>query len=221
PGRHGDGEASHALRDAWSGLLLQLCSLLRLTYKIIGSSSGLNLTCGGTPRMPSLNWIDLLFLVTILFLVFNGFRNGAVTSLLNLLSIPLGFAVAYVFGPQFTMALASNNLNIAPFLAYIILFFATVIVVHIVATVIRGFVSKIPGVGFGDQLLGAFLGFIEAWLLWVVLLIVVHNVLTSAQNVPGINATQFVQLQQAYNQTISDSLFARVNSFIVPHLPGH
>ena len=42
-----------------------------------------------------INWIDLLFLVTIVLLIFNGFRNGAVFSLINLLSIPIAIGVAY------------------------------------------------------------------------------------------------------------------------------
>ncbi len=73
------------------------------------------------------NWIDIFFLVTVALLAFNGFRNGAVVSLVNLLSIPLGIAVAYVFGKQFTLALGANGLSIAPFISYIVLFFATVL----------------------------------------------------------------------------------------------
>ena len=52
-----------------------------------------------------LNWIDLLFLVTIVLLIFNGFRNGAVFSLINLLSIPIAIGVAYFFGKPFALFL--------------------------------------------------------------------------------------------------------------------
>ena len=46
----------------------------------------------------SLSLIDILFLITVALLVFNGLRNGAVFSLINLLSIPVAFGVAYYYG---------------------------------------------------------------------------------------------------------------------------
>ena len=164
------------------------------------------------------NWIDLLFAITIILLVFNGFRNGLVASLLNLLGIPLGVLVALALGRQFIKFLGANGLDIAPLLAYIILFLATVLVVHIIATVVRGSIRKV-GLGCVDQGLGAAVGFAEAWLLWIAVLFVVHNLLTNVQNVPGIDATQFIHWQQAYNYTITNSLFAQVNNFIITKIP--
>src|SRR5437870_2948091 len=61
-----------------------------------------------------LNWIDLLFLVTIVLLIFNGFRNGAVFSLINLLSIPIAIGVAYFFGEPFALFFANNGLLFSP-----------------------------------------------------------------------------------------------------------
>ncbi len=174
----------------------------------------------------SLSLIDILFLVTVALLVFNGFSNGAITSLVNLLSIPVGFVVAYLFGPRFTLLLAANGLPATPLIAYIILFFGAVLVLHIVGTVVRGVLQRVPLVGFGDRLLGALIGFVEAWLLWVVLLLVLHNFLLDINNVNSIshsvvNTSQFNSWQQFYNDAVTNSLFARVNSFIVGKLPDH
>jgi len=174
---------------------------------------------GGTKYMPSL--IDILFIVTVGLLAFNGFRNGAVLSLVNLLSIPLGFAVAYLFGPQFTRALAMNGLAATPLISYIILFFGTALLLHIIGTVVRGVVARVPLIGFGDKLLGAFVGFIEAWLLWVVMLVLLHNILQDIHNIPGVDPTQFSSWQHFYDDTVTNSLFAQVNSFIVTKLPKH
>jgi uncharacterized membrane protein required for colicin V production len=169
----------------------------------------------------SINWIDILFLVTVVLLVFNGFRNGAVFSLFNLLSIPVGFIVAYLYGPQFTKLLAANGLTITPLIAYIVLFFAAVIILHIIGTTLHGVIKRIPVIGFGDEVLGAVIGFVEAWLLWVILLSVVHNFLLTAQNLPaGITITQFSQWQDAYNYAITHSLFSQVNSFIIKEVPA-
>lgn len=166
--------------------------------------------------------IDILFLVTVALLAFNGFSNGAVTSLVNLLSIPLGFAVAYFFGPRFTAALGANGLSATPLISYVVLFAGTVLVLHIIGTVVGGVIRAVPIVGFGDRLLGALIGFAEAWLLWVVLLLLLHNFLQDIHNMPGsINTSQFSNWQQFYNDAVTNSLFARVNSFIVARLPGH
>jgi uncharacterized membrane protein required for colicin V production len=182
--------------------------------------------------MPTINWVDILFIVTVLLLVLNGFRNGAVFSLINLLTIPIGFVVAYVFGPPFTQFLARHALPGPLILSYIILFFGTVFVIHLVGTMIHGVVRSIPLIGFGDSLIGAVIGFVEAWLLWVVLLAVLGTFLGSIQGsitsassvIPGVNISmsQLQQWHDFYNTAVTQSLFARVNSFIIrtlPHLP--
>ncbi|MEO8957053.1 MAG: CvpA family protein [Ktedonobacteraceae bacterium] len=169
--------------------------------------------------MTGLSYIDILFLVTVALLVFNGFSNGAVTSLINLISIPVGFAVAYLFGPRFTVLLAANGLAATPLIAYIVLFGGTVLILHIIGSIFRGVVQKIPLIGMGNRLLGALIGFVEAWLIWVVLLLVLHNFL---QNMPdGVTVSQFNSWQQFYNDAWTNSLFAHVNSFIVARLPIH
>jgi uncharacterized membrane protein required for colicin V production len=83
-------------------------------------------------------------------------------------------------------------------------------------------ITKVPLVGMGDRLLGTVIGFVEAWLLWVVLLLILHNFLQNIHNIPGvINTSQFNSWQQFYNDAISHSLFASVNSFIVTRIPLH
>jgi uncharacterized membrane protein required for colicin V production len=169
--------------------------------------------------------IDMLFFVTVVLLVINGLNNGAVTSLINLLSIPSGFVVAYLFGPRFTLLLAANGWSVTPLLSYIILFFGTVLVLHIIATLIRGVVEKTPFIGpfigLADKLLGGVIGFVEAWLLWVVLLLILHTFLLHSSNLSGVNASQFHTWQQFYNDATTNSWFAQVNSFIVSKIPTH
>jgi uncharacterized membrane protein required for colicin V production len=171
--------------------------------------------------MTGLSYIDILFLVTVALLVFNGFSNGAVTSLINLISIPVGFAVAYLFGPRFTVLLAANGLAATPLIAYIVLFGGTVLILHIIGSVFRG-VMRISLIRMGDKLLGALIGFVEAWLVWVVLLLVLHNFLQDIHSIPGgVTVSQISSWQQFYNDAVTNSLFAHVNSFIVARLPIH
>lgn len=175
------------------------------------------------------NWIDLLFLVTIVLLVFNGIRNGAIFSIVNLLSIPIALGVAIFLGKPFTLFLASNGLSISPLFAYIVLFFAAVLIIHIIGTLLRGVIRAVPLIGLGDVLIGGLVGFIEAWLLWVIILLVIGGFLNSVQNaiiagsniIPGFNIplNQYTNWHDTYNQALTSSLFAQVNSFILSKLP--
>lgn len=178
----------------------------------------------------SLSLIDILFLVTVALLVFNGLRNGAVFSLINMLSIPIGIGVAYYLGPSFTKMLAANGLSATPLISYVALFFGTVLILHIIGTTIRGVVQKIPIIGFGDALIGGALGFVEAWLLWLFLLIILGSFLGNVQSainqgshvIPGFNIQieQFKSWHDFYNEAVTNSLFARVNGFFVKQLPS-
>jgi uncharacterized membrane protein required for colicin V production len=176
------------------------------------------------------NWIDLLFLVTIVLLVFNGLRNGAVFSLVNLLAIPIAFGVAVFFGKSFTLLLASNGLSISPLISYIVLFFGSILVLHIIGTAVRGIVRAIPIVGLGDSLLGGVIGFVEAWLLWLIVLLVIGHFLQGIQGaiqtgnhlIPGLNITiqQYQTWHDTYNQAVNNSIFARVNGLFIKELPA-
>ncbi len=174
----------------------------------------------------SVNWVDILFLVTVILLVLNGFRNGFVFSLVNLISIPLGFAAAVYFGPQLTSTLAGNNLPATPLISYIVLFFGVVLILHLIGTSLRGTLKHIPIIGCGDSLLGGVVGFVEAWLIWLILLIILGNFLGSVQQgthvISGVNfqLDQLKAWHDFYNQAVTNSLFARVNSFFVKQLPN-
>ena len=176
------------------------------------------------------NWIDLLFLVTIVLLIFNGFRNGAVFSFINLLSIPIAIGVAYFFGKSFALFLATNGLQISPLISYLVLFFVTILVIQIIGTTMRGVVKAIPIVGLGDSLLGGAVGFVEAWLIWLIVLLILGKFLqnvqdtihTGSQIIPGLNikVQDYQSWHDAYNQAVHNSLFAKVNSFFIRELPA-
>lgn len=164
--------------------------------------------------------VDILFLVTIVLLVFNGLSKGFVVSLIGLLSLPIAFFVAWMFGPRLVQTLNSANLPSNPVIAYIILFLGTVLILHLVALSFRG-IRKIPVLGALDTLLGGAVGFVEAWLLWVVLLLVLHNFLQDTSQVQqlGISTSVFQSWQQFYNDAVSNSLFAKVNAWIIQTVP--
>jgi uncharacterized membrane protein required for colicin V production len=177
----------------------------------------------------SISWMDILFIVTVLLLVMNGLRNGFLFSLISLVALPLGIGAALYFGPQFTSILAANGLPSTPLISYIVLFFGTVLILHLIASSLRSGARNLPLIGLGDSLLGGVVGFVEAWLLWLILLIILGNFLHGAQDavnqttqvIPGLNihVDQLQAWHDFYNQMISNSLFAKVNVLFVRELP--
>ena len=178
----------------------------------------------------NLGLVDILFLVTVVLMVFNGLRNGAVFSLVSLIGLPIGLGVAYYYGPQFTRLLAANGLPATPLISYSVLFLGTVLIVHIIGNLIRGVVKRVPLISQGDTLLGGVIGFVEAWLLWVFLLMLLGAFLGSVETtinqgthvIPGLNiqVAQFQSWHDFYNQAVTNSLFAKVNGFFVKSLPA-
>jgi uncharacterized membrane protein required for colicin V production len=187
----------------------------------------------------SWDWIDLLFVITVVLLVLNGLKNGALFSLIHILSIPVAFIVTYLFGPRFTILLSSNGLSFTPLVAYGVLFIGTVLILHIVGSIVRKVLKYVPLLGPADSLLGGVLGFVEAWLLWLLLLFVLGTFLSTIQSgietgsflFQGINLQDlhlgnlaqflptFQQWHDFYNQAVTNSLFAKVNGFFVTVLP--
>ena len=165
-----------------------------------------------------MNTLDILFLVTIALLVFNGLRNGAVFSLIHLVTLPVAFAGAALFGPSLTGLFAAHHLLANPLIAYVVLFFGIALVLHVIGSSVRRVLHAVPFIGAGDRLIGAGLGFVEAWLLWVVLLAVLHGFLQGTHAIPGVGPSLFQSWQQTYASAIAQSLFAHVNSVFVQTL---
>jgi len=187
----------------------------------------------------SWDWIDILFIITVVLLVLNGLKNGALFSLIHILSIPAAFIVTYIFGPRFIALLAANGFSATPLIAYGVLFLGTVLILHIAGSTVRKVLKYVPLLGPADSLLGGVLGFVEAWLLWLLLLFVLGTFLNTVQSgvesgsvlFQGIHLqdlhlgdlTQFLptfkQWHDFYNQAVTNSLFAKVNGFFVTVLP--
>src|SRR5262249_38738716 len=103
-----------------------------------------------------------------------------------------------------------------------------------IGSIIRKSVKYIPLLGPVDSLLGGILGFIEAWLLWLLLLFALGSFLGAIQsgfatgsilfqgiNLQGLHISfaTFRQWHDFYNQAVTNSLFAKVNGFFVTVLP--
>ncbi len=167
------------------------------------------------------HWLDILAVIVILLSIWNGWRTGLLVGLFNLLSIPLGIVAAYFLAPPLAAAT-----HISLIFMYAIIFFVTVIIVHIIGSALhRGMWRRMKLAADADALLGAILGAVKAWILLVLFLVIWGAVLNSstarsvACNLPPVQSSVSSNLgswENDYNQTINNSAFAHVNSFIIP-----
>lgn len=177
------------------------------------------------------NTIDILFLVTVVLLVLNGLRNGALLSLIGFLIVPIAFAVAYFLGPRFILQLGSSGLPATPLIAYAVLFIGTILILHILGTFLGQTLKIIPGFSPLNALLGGAIGFVEAWLIWLVLLIAIGSFLNAIHNgatsFAGIDLTQLLghpdwhiqDWYNYYNDAVNNSLFTKVNNVFGQIIP--
>lgn len=167
------------------------------------------------------HWADLVAALVLVISIWHGWRTGFMVGLFNLLSIPLGLLVAYFFAGQL-----SAVTHQPPTLVYILVFFATVIGVHIGGSLLRRVLqSKVPLAKQTDALLGASVSGAKAWLLLVLFLVVWGSLLSSSTIQQAACATTRVTSRAAvtlsswqgdYNRTVGNSLFAQINGFVVP-----
>lgn len=166
------------------------------------------------------HWLDIIAAIVVFLSIWHGWRTGLLVGLFNLLSIPLGIVTAYFFAPQIA---AGTNISLT--YMYAIVFFVTVIGVHIIGSLLRsGMRKRVKIAGGTDSLLGAVVGGAKAWILLVLFLVVWGGALSSstvrsvACALTPINSSVASNLgnwETEYNQTVNNSLFAQINSYIV------
>lgn len=172
-------------------------------------------------------WLDIVALLVIVFSIWHGWRTGFIVGLFNLLSIPAGLLVAWLFAPNIA---AATNISLT--YMYPIIFFVTIFLVHFLGHRLRNFFRRrIKIISGTDAFLGAIVGGAKAWLLLVLFLVVwggslnssaVRNIACGA-NTAGSLVSKNVNIastlgtwQADYNLAVSNSAFASLNSFIVP-----
>jgi uncharacterized membrane protein required for colicin V production len=167
------------------------------------------------------HWIDLVAVLVLGISIWHGWRTGLMVGLFTLLSIPLGLLVAYFFAGQISAATHQP-----PTLVYILVFFAVVLGVHIGGSLLhRVLQSTVPLAQKTDALLGASVSGAKAWILLVLFLVVWVSLLSSSTIQQAACASTIVTSQAAstlstwqgdYNRAVGSSLFAQINSFVVP-----
>lgn len=122
-----------------------------------------------------MNYIDIIFLIIVLFLTVVGLRKGLVRSVGGIIAIILGFYGASIFYPQFSIWLQGLtsifSVTIANILSFILLFILINRLLMILVYILDK-VFSVPIIGFVNKLLGGLFGFLGGLLIVGIIVLV-------------------------------------------------
>ena len=125
----------------------------------------------------SMNIIDLVFLIILLWSAYKGFRKGFILQISTLAALLLGIFGAIKFS-DFTATLLSDNFDISnqylQIIAFAVTFIAIVIAVHLIARIIEKLVQAIA-LGFINRLLGTVFGVAKVAFIISIILVLVNK----------------------------------------------
>jgi len=139
-----------------------------------------------------MHWVDIVILIIIISLIIHGLITGFVRSIFDLGGIIIGIFLALEY---------AERLKMTKFLAFLLIFIGTVIVVSIAGRIISKIIHLTP-LGVMDRLMGGALGFIKGIFFCFVFLILLFllnkgSVLKKSEIAPiilksGISASQLL-----------------------------
>jgi membrane protein required for colicin V production len=124
-----------------------------------------------------MNFIDLVFIIILLWSAYKGFRKGFILQLSTLAALLLGIFGAIHFS-DFTADFLTNNFNISnqylQIIAFAVTFIVIVIAVHLLARLIEKLVQAIA-LGFVNRILGIVFGVAKVAFILSIILVLVNK----------------------------------------------
>lgn len=134
----------------------------------------------------TLNWIDLILGVLLLWSLIKGFRKGFVIELASLLALILGIYGAIKFA-DITASYLSNNIDLpddyTPLIAFALTFVVIVVAVHFLARIIQKLV-KMVALNFVNRIAGAIFSGLKTLLILSFILFFVESIDQSIKVIP-------------------------------------
>ncbi len=124
-----------------------------------------------------MNFIDLIFLVILLWSAYRGFAKGFILQLSTLAALLLGILGAIEFS-DFTAGILENNFEISPnylnVIAFAVTFIIIVVAVHLLASLIQKLLQAIA-LGFLNRILGIVFGIAKTAFILSIILVLVNK----------------------------------------------
>jgi membrane protein required for colicin V production len=120
-----------------------------------------------------MTWIDAVIVIVFLFFIVTGFSAGFIRETIGLASVILGAVLAGLFyeNVQDTLLTSIDNDTTSAVVGFLVIFFAVTISGHVLAMLVHPAVTVLQ-LGIFDQLLGACLGAVKAFVIVEIVLIV-------------------------------------------------
>ena len=136
-----------------------------------------------------MNWLDIIFLVLLLFFIFRGFRAGLVGAIGALLGVIVGIWA----GSHYMLALADwlmnffniTNQSLANILAFILIFIGVNIVFSLIVWLINTVFHVIPLINLANKLMGAMIGLVGG-ILFIAILVYLLSLFAFSQNIADV-----------------------------------
>lgn len=117
-----------------------------------------------------MNWLDILILVSLVAAALGGVFTGIIRGATSLAGLLLGIMLAgKYYGTAASWFHFITNENIANVAGFVVILALTIVVAHIIGTILRAAI-KMAMLGWLDRLLGGILGFLIAVFAWSTLL---------------------------------------------------
>lgn len=124
-----------------------------------------------------MNFLDIIFVIPIVWFAYQGFKRGLIIELSSLLALILGIYAALYFSGYAADFLINNmdlNSKYVPVASFVLTFIAVVIIVYFIGKVLEKIVNMVA-LGFLNKLAGSFFGILKAVVVLSIALLIINQ----------------------------------------------
>ena len=124
-----------------------------------------------------MNFLDIIFIIPIIWFAYHGFKRGLIIELASLLALILGIYAALYFS-GYAADFLINNMKMdpkyVPLTSFILTFIVVVIIVYFIGKILEKLVN-IVALGFLNKLAGGVFGILKAVVVVSIILLIINH----------------------------------------------
>jgi uncharacterized membrane protein required for colicin V production len=174
-----------------------------------------------------LAWPDVVIVVVLVIAILKGYARGFVSELGGAVAATAALVTPWFYNGKFDSQI-ERVFNLGPGSAHVVGMFATGLITYVAILIVArllGKIAKLPLLGLGNALGGAFIGFAKgAILLWLILFVALFFPL-SPDIRDGLHQSWLAPYLVTYDAQIDDALLSTVpwfaRPFVMPYFRRH
>ena len=124
-----------------------------------------------------MNFLDIIFIIPIVWFAYQGFKRGLIIELASLLALILGIYTALYFS-GYAADFLINNMDMSskyvPVASFILTFIVVVVVVYFIGKILEKLINMVA-LGFLNKLAGSFFGILKAVIVLSIALLIINQ----------------------------------------------